>query len=678
MKNSFVVKSVLMTFCFACLVFSGRADVVAYWDFSSDTNGVTDISGNRHTLVNNGVIISNGAAVFNGNHTAFNTSVPLNLSAYSAVTLELWLKTESSDQTHVIFELGKSVFNAGGLQMLLNYEQPGQLYSGYFSDFGEAYRDYTDPSISVTDGEWHHIAMVADRSAADSTDRVKLYFDGELQSTETFDGTNTPVFKKDTLYISSRRNESVSAGLYMFLGELDDIRISNAALAPDEFMQERTEGMLPVVARWNFDEGTELTDASGNGNSLSASGVVFTGGVARLNGAHTAFSTADTLDLTAQTNLTVEYFIRTADPSLAVVLEQSANYNQNIGCFINALDDSLVDDLSATFRAAGGGTGYHRDRIPYGRLTDGQWHHVAWVHDSTLATIDRWSLYLDGVQQPQDTTKQNLSLPALCNHTFYIGSRANSLYKFTGELDDLRITGRALNPVQFQKVPSTELLPELIAYWPFSPDAPTEDLSGNGHSLSNDGVTFSRGAAIFDGNFSDFSTAGTLNLRPYSALTIEYFIRALEDDNTFTVIEHSPNYVNNRGGFTSNLNYLNAGQLQGGFSFYFATYNVDATSAGAVTDGAWHHVALVYDPDSDGADRVRLYFDGEKQLESVYANDQALDFLNAKLYIGSRANSNNKFIGELDDVRITGAALAPEEFMTACTAIPEGTLIFVL
>ena len=256
------------------------------------------------------------------------------------------------------------------------------------------------------------------------------------------------------------------------------------------------------------------------------------------------------------------------------------------------------------------------------------------------------------------------------NDTLYIGSRGNSTYKYIGALDDIRITGGALQPGQFLKAPSTAL-PNVIAYWPFSPKQPLADATGNGHTLSNAGVTFADCAATFNGSQTAFSTLPwTLNLRPYPALTVEYFIRTAAT-NMMEALEHSANFTTVRSGFSASLNEFNLGQLESGFSMPgIGEYNIDSTAAGAVADGKWHHVALVYDPAQSGDDRVRVYLDRVQQGKRVtaYSSGSDMYFLNDVLYVGSRGNSASKFTGQLDDIKITGAALSPAGFMTCRTA----------
>jgi hypothetical protein len=60
MMQQFGMKSATVAAFMLGWVSSLSAGVVAYWDFGSDSNGVTDVSGNCHSLTNSGVVISNG------------------------------------------------------------------------------------------------------------------------------------------------------------------------------------------------------------------------------------------------------------------------------------------------------------------------------------------------------------------------------------------------------------------------------------------------------------------------------------------------------------------------------------------------------------------------------------------------------------------------------------------
>ena len=93
-------------------------------------------------------------------------------------------------------------------------------------------------------------------------------------------------------------------------------------------------------------------------------------------------------------------------------------------------------------------------------------------------------------------------------------------------------------------------------------------------------------------------------------------------------------------------------------------------------DGRWHHYALVYDWNETTSDIVRLYRDGVKVTTYFAASKSAARLRTDRLYIGTRANSDYPFVGELDDIKITGRALDPSEFMTKRSS-PPGVAITI-
>ena len=81
-------------------------------------------------------------------------------------------------------------------------------------------------------------------------------------------------------------------------------------------------------------------------------------------------------------------------------------------------------------------------------------------------------------------------------------------------------------------------------------------------------------------------------------------------------------------------------------------------------DGHWHHVALVYDA-MEG--RMTMYVD-YRQDSTIAADTSGLRYSAAEadstVYIGGYLEPDGrKFNGRIDEVRITGAALAPEHFL---------------
>ena len=221
--------------------------------------------------------------------------------------------------------------------------------------------------------------------------------------------------------------------------------------------------------------------------------------------------------------------------------------------------------------------------------------------------------------------------------------------------------------------------PAVIAYWDFNAGSGgTADVSGNGHTLTNSGVAISNGMAVFTGRQTAFCTAAPLNLAACSNLTVELFIRTTAGPSAMMLIEQTSLYWQNPGAFMIDVNETNdAGRVMGGFCTGTGTrLNLDITAKNAAADGQWHHVAIVYDGALAGANRSTLYLDGNPQgAYAAWTNDAATAFRSATLFIGSRNNSALKYTGELDDIKITGAALAPSAFLKRRSAPSKGTVV---
>ena len=134
------------------------------------------------------------------------------------------------------------------------------------------------------------------------------------------------------------------------------------------------------------------------------------------------------------------------------------------------------------------------------------------------------------------------------------------------------------------------------------------------------------------------------------------------------VLETSANALSNPGSFYAAANESAGFQLT-------RTHNL--MSGWNVTDGKWHHYALVYDWDATTADIVRLYRDGVQVTTHFSSNTAAARLRADKLFIGTRNGSQYPFVGQLDDIRITGRALTPAEFMAERSKNPVAFVITV-
>ena len=642
------------------------AECIAHWDFGSDALGEVDRMGNYNLVNSNGVTVVDGIAVFD-NSTApikgYATRSSIQFDQSKAYTVECWVKSaanqSAANHTGMILELSDNWFgHAGSLQ--LHVTEGAAVRSPDNSSY-----IIRRPDADICDNEWHHLAVIVNPNGETVGDQLKFYVDKQPQTANapTVLGSGMGMgLKPDVLYIGSRGFVD-----YKFTGQIADVRITEGILSVDDFLAP-----VYVQAYWKFDDGNPLADSSGNGNTLQGSqGVTFANGCASFNGSASNVRTANTLDLSAYKDVTVECFVRKHANANAVgmILEHSYSYLVAQEFYL-ALDDKGAGSVAGACRFSD----TSRDFYSPANTVNTGWHHVALVKDSSKAGTDQCvRFYVDGIQQSTGTYKSTASGENLLNDYLYIGSRANSSVLLNADVDDVRISAQVLQPAQFLRT-RTGPIEDVIAYWPFEkPENMMEDATGNGNVLTGTGVTVENGAAVFDGSQSGFATLATLPLYSYESMTVEWYMKSSSSAVT-VMLETSPNFNAGIGAFAVTLNDNNSP------ASLFAGYNLNGfnmLSSANACDGRWHHYALVYDGDNATADIVRLYRDRVQVTTRTATTTRWKDLKADRLYIGARGGSAYKFVGELDDIKITGRALAPAEFMTKRSKPPTGmTLIF--
>lgn len=213
-----------------------------------------------------------------------------------------------------------------------------------------------------------------------------------------------------------------------------------------------------------------------------------------------------------------------------------------------------------------------------------------------------------------------------------------------------------------------------IAYWRFEPGNLTLDSSGNGNTLVNAGAASSvdvpvnaggsTGSALFDGT-DIMSTVGTLDLTPYTQLTLEWYMKPASA-GTVALWEQSANAFATAGGMGTYLNNTGPNQIQGFIqknAGYFQ-YMTNAIPDGAAS-GAWHHYALEITAADLTSSGISLYVDGVLAGGYVTAGSPgtSVAFINQTLFIGARTGVAFPFTGNLDEFRISSGLLSPSEFI---------------
>ncbi len=339
------------------------------------------------------------------------------------------------------------------------------------------------------------------------------------------------------------------------------------------------------------------------------------------------------------------------------------------------------------------------------------WKHIALTHDPDgFGDKDVWELFVDGVSMGCITS----DLPASvgCNRKeFWVGSRPG-YFQGAGCYDCYRVCARVLAPSEFlnaadhaQSVADGDVL----AFWPL--DAENEGIYLNGRDLKGS-YSFTK-MTSFDG-YVDVSTNSAVNFIPNPDMTINLHGDPGFNGGSFAFPEISrANYLaadlSLSGHLTLTNDFTVEGWLRldskpGGWHILFSTgaytnprwclgvrkyadgvkyFMFTVTDSGSfsipdnscfdavVTDdvlGVWRHHAFVYRA-NEGHGVFELFIDGVscgKQANAYAIPEGGIDVSNKRLLIGGRPTANStSIIGGVDLVRVSAAALTPDQFLNS-------------
>lgn len=211
---------------------------------------------------------------------------------------------------------------------------------------------------------------------------------------------------------------------------------------------------------------------------------------------------------------------------------------------------------------------------------------------------------------------------------------------------------------------------ETIAYWPFGENG-LNDVSGNGNHLEADGhISLANdNCATLDGAQGLFSTIKALEVGSAEALTLEFWIKfdrstAIANSNPFIIFEWSENFSSSDYSFLFDYNEMN-GTMLGAWKVSNG-YLMSVQNGDTAGDNEWHHVAMILNPKGSGNNCCKLYVDGSEYVGGTGYNTAPQSIVNwpsgQKVYIGSRANNSYRFLGQIDDVKISSGTIDPFDF----------------
>lgn len=216
------------------------AGLVAYWKMEeSSGTSVPDSSGHGYNLSMSGSptwpsddlpptsnadtrVLSLDGSIFG---TLANSSHNTNFNFSSGLTLEAWIKTNSTEDKGVISKWssgnGYMIYLTNANQFVENNFGSGNGFAG---------------NIKVNDGVWHHIAITWDGS------QRKIYVGGVLDNSQTDDPAIIPTYPGTVFNLGSYDN---SGG--KFIGKIDEVKVYSLARTASEIAQDAGITIAPTT-----------------------------------------------------------------------------------------------------------------------------------------------------------------------------------------------------------------------------------------------------------------------------------------------------------------------------------------------------------------------------------------------------------------------------------------------
>jgi len=149
-----------------------------------------------------------------------------------AFSITAWIKTSNTANIEQIVHWGADV-NGQRVEFRIN---SNRLRISHGSGNVQGNTD-------LIDGQWHHVAVTVIENATASSGDVTFYVDGEDDTMESTDPDGWDIVENDTLDVTIGYRPT--RGDRPFIGFIDDVRIYNKVLTPEEIQQIMLSGGEP-------------------------------------------------------------------------------------------------------------------------------------------------------------------------------------------------------------------------------------------------------------------------------------------------------------------------------------------------------------------------------------------------------------------------------------------------
>ena len=318
------------------------------------------------------------------------------------------------------------------------------------------------------------------------------------------------------------------------------------------------------------------------------------------------------------------------------------------------------DQISVYWNTGGGAPGWTSvDTTP---VTDGRWHHIAVVFDQGAITF-----YKDGVAT---TDRLTVGSPQQAAGDLQLGAGFGATTGFTGQMYGVRVWSVARTAqqiAQYRWAPLGPPAPGLTVAASFDPDKQeiVNQVGGGTGSVSNGKVVTTdlpvpSWALSFSGTPGDSVAMGNISGLSTTAATFECWMKM----STAAGVAGRAQTLICQGIGAPQLAYMGDDKL----SVSWLGNECDSADTRPVSDGAWHHVAVVFDHGY-----VTLYKDGVATADSFQVPDPLSTGTALLIGNNSAALPHSPFDGELYDVRVWKCARTASEVSSFRYATLQGS-----
>ncbi|MDD3486964.1 MAG: DUF2341 domain-containing protein [Candidatus Moranbacteria bacterium] len=665
---------------------------IAHWKFDEGNGGTaydSSINGNNGNLgigssaptwTNSGKF--GKALSFDGSNDYVDTT-DMSTVELSDVTLSFWAKVSNTTEDHGFIYKGTHSTNQPLMIWFDDTAGSADKGSGNTNCIsvltfdGSTQHWVATPTNSINDTNWHYVGVVINPT----NKKIEVYIDGILSesNTKTWNG----IQNTSTAIRFGNSNPANSA--VALSGMMDEVKIYNSALTPDQIAIDMNQGKSlvlggqtannngtavtgaaaeycvpgdtspcnPPVGEWKFDEGAGGTvkDTSGNGNDGTWSG---TGSHWTVDGyANNAGSfngSDDYVWVPPIGSLTTNFSFSAWVKRTVGGVWHSVYSNGSTGDYWRV---AISSDNKLNFVKNGGTDSYSTDTIPLN-----QWTYITVIKNGDSDT--NLSFYING--KPSGTASVGAISNAPATNA-YVGARNDQLYKFNGSIDQVSVFNYARSAAQIAWDYNRG---KPVGWWKMDEGQGDKayDSSGNGNTgtlTSMDPATdwvdgkFAK-ALDFDGSDDRVEDTNTSHFNfGTGSFSVGFWVKFGANATTmFPVSKGQEAYA------TAGYRFMFMGTGNQHLYFYAGdginNVESDVGDLSAIKSN-WNHYFATFEGTTKQA---KVYLNGVYKNQQTNASIGSIDN-NYKFTVGARSNGSYNFQGQIDDVRIYNYALTAEQ-----------------